>query len=256
MNNCAECHQASGRGITGAIPPLDANPAVTAAQPTDIVTAVLGGLPGNGDYGHMPAFGAALDDRQVADAANFIRTAWSNEASANATPEMVAGLRGEVGTMPQASEAARALGCPAITETGASDALPEPAKGILNGFTGVTDAEMANRIGELIHAVQAGGTTGNAAIVNALFAAYCPIVAEDSALSAAQKRARLDAFNKGVQEALAARAAPAGAHILVQVPLPPDTVSKVDAAASAAKETRQKWLADAISEAAEGRGGN
>lgn len=253
MDNCSECHQASGKGITGTIPPLDANNAVTAGEPTDIITAVLGGLPGHGNYAHMPAFGAALDDQQIADVANFVRTSWSNAASANATPAMVASERAEVGTLPQASEAARSLGCPAITESGAANALPEPAKGILNAFTGVTDAEMANRVGELINEVRAGGTTDDASIVNTLLAAYCPIVAEDAALSAAQKHARLDAFTSSVEEALARRApAPAGARILVQVPLPQDTVAKVDAAAKAAKETRQKWLSDAVSKAAEG----
>lgn len=251
MSNCAECHQNSGKGITGSIPPLDANNVVTAAEPTDVITAVLGGLPGHGGYGQMPAFGAALSDAQVASLINFVRTSWSNRAPANATADMVAGLRGQVTTIPQASDAARALGCPAVSESGAANALPDPGKAMLEGFVGITDSEMANRIGELVNVVRdsSGGANG-ADIVDDLTAAFCPIVAGDDSLSMAEKRARLNTFRREVESALAEGAMPSGSRVLLQVPLAPQTVDKVDAAARAAKQTRQKWLTDTIEKAA------
>ncbi len=58
LNNCAQCHQALGVGIAGAIPSLSGNAAVTAAAPNDVIMAILNGLPGSGNYGSMPSLAA------------------------------------------------------------------------------------------------------------------------------------------------------------------------------------------------------
>jgi mono/diheme cytochrome c family protein len=96
LDHCAGCHQAQGRGITGVFPPLAGNGAVVASNPADVLKVVLGGIPAQGRYVPMPAFASQLDDQQVADIANYVRTAWGNGGSANATPAAAARLRGEM----------------------------------------------------------------------------------------------------------------------------------------------------------------
>ena len=91
-STCAPCHQTDGAGAPGAIPNLAGNDAIRAAVPTDAVMPILTGLKGQGDYGAMPGFGA-LSDADIADIANYIRTAWNNAAPANATPASVRALR-------------------------------------------------------------------------------------------------------------------------------------------------------------------
>jgi mono/diheme cytochrome c family protein len=124
LNNCAQCHQALGVGIAGAIPSLSGNAAVTAPAPNDVIMAILGGLAGNGSYGSMPSFAAVLDDREVAAVANYVRTAWANQSAANATPAFVASLRGESTVSSPGTEAAVGFGCPKIPVTTGTATLP------------------------------------------------------------------------------------------------------------------------------------
>jgi mono/diheme cytochrome c family protein len=93
MDNCGGCHQAKGRGIPGVFPPLAGNGAVIAPDPSNIIKVVLKGLPPRGAYIPMPALGSQLDDQQIADIANYVRTSWGNVAAPNSTAAMVAGLR-------------------------------------------------------------------------------------------------------------------------------------------------------------------
>jgi mono/diheme cytochrome c family protein len=61
VQNCAGCHQAKGTGVPGTFPPLAGNPVVTAPDPTDALSVILGGVPSRGGYRAMPAFaGIAL----------------------------------------------------------------------------------------------------------------------------------------------------------------------------------------------------
>lgn len=93
LNNCSGCHQAKGRGIEGVFPPLVGNGAVIAPDPSNILKAVLGGIPAQNNYIAMPGFASSLSDQQIADIANYVRTNWGNSAPANATAKMVAGFR-------------------------------------------------------------------------------------------------------------------------------------------------------------------
>ncbi|MBY0334319.1 MAG: cytochrome c, partial [Acetobacteraceae bacterium] len=94
LTYCAGCHQPLGTGVAGAIPPLAGNAAVLAAQPNNVIQAVLNGIPAQGNYGAMPSFAATLGDAQVAAIANYVRGAWPPASTgAAATPAMVAGLR-------------------------------------------------------------------------------------------------------------------------------------------------------------------
>lgn len=247
LNNCAQCHQSTGLGIQGAIPPLAGNDAVMAGGPQDVITAVLGGLPGEGAYGQMPAFGGQFDDQQIADVVNFVRTNWGNDASADATADMVKRLRGEVTPTGPASQAARGFGCPAVSASGSQDAIPLPAQDIINGFAGVTDAEMANRVGEVLRLVKAANPGAqDADIVDEMVAAYCPVVAADADLTVAEKHARINTFLKEVSSQLGEGQSTAADRILVQVPLSQDVVNDVNAAAKAANEQPGAYLGKLI----------
>ena len=93
LDHCAGCHQAKGRGIPGVFPPLAGNGVVIAPDPANVLNVILGGVPAKGGYIPMPPFGAQLDDDQVAQIANYVRTSWGNNASADVTPAAVARLR-------------------------------------------------------------------------------------------------------------------------------------------------------------------
>ncbi len=93
MDNCSGCHQASGRGVPGAFPPLAANGVVVAADPNNVIKVVDRGVKARAGFIAMPAFAIQLTDQQVADIVNFVRTSWGNRAAPNATSAMVARLR-------------------------------------------------------------------------------------------------------------------------------------------------------------------
>lgn len=100
--NCSKCH---GDGSGGFAPALDGDAIVQAAEPTTILHYILSGTKSPATAGRptqMPAFGAKLDDRQVADVASYIRAAWSNRAS-SVRPREVAKLRAKTETQAQAA---------------------------------------------------------------------------------------------------------------------------------------------------------
>ena len=93
MDHCSACHQAKGRGMQGIFPPLAGNGAVIAGDPGNVLQAVLKGIPMQNGYVAMPSFASQLDDQQVADVANYVRTSWGNTGVASATAADVAKLR-------------------------------------------------------------------------------------------------------------------------------------------------------------------
>ena len=72
--NCAACHQANGRGIPGAFPPLAGSP-VALGAPEQAATVLLKGR------GGMPAFSGSLDDAQIAGVLSYVRASWGNGAA-------------------------------------------------------------------------------------------------------------------------------------------------------------------------------
>lgn len=84
--NCSSCHQADGKGLAGAFPPLAGNPVVT-GDPKNLVHIVKYGLTGKvsvagHDFnGTMPPWGSQLSDTQIADVATYVRTSWGNKAT-------------------------------------------------------------------------------------------------------------------------------------------------------------------------------
>jgi len=93
IDNCSGCHQSSGRGITGVIPPLADNPTVIAAQPNNIIKVIIRGITARNGYIPMPPFASRLNDQEIMEIANYVRTNWGNNASPNATKSLVESIR-------------------------------------------------------------------------------------------------------------------------------------------------------------------
>lgn len=97
---CASCHQPNGAGSGNqAYPSLFANTATGLSNPANLVAAILFGVEreSGGQAVLMPRFGdgsfvAVLNDRQIADIANYVLTRYGNPA-AKVTAEDVATAR-------------------------------------------------------------------------------------------------------------------------------------------------------------------
>ena len=87
-NQCAQCHQADGQGISGVYPPLVGSSWVTGSEER-LARILINGLngpievKGNTYNGNMPAFGPNglnLRTREIAGVLTYIRAEWGNEA--------------------------------------------------------------------------------------------------------------------------------------------------------------------------------
>lgn len=97
---CAACHQINGQGLPGAFPPLDGSEWVVGSEER-LIRILLHGLTGPVEVkgatfnGNMPAFGPGSSYNWKADKISYVltyvRSEWSNEASA-ITEEQVAAI--------------------------------------------------------------------------------------------------------------------------------------------------------------------
>lgn len=88
-NQCAQCHQANGQGVTGVYPPLVASSWVIGHQEV-LARILINGMNGKVEVlgktynGNMPAFGPSglnLKPKQIAGVLTYIRQEWGNDAS-------------------------------------------------------------------------------------------------------------------------------------------------------------------------------
>jgi cytochrome c2 len=131
-SHCAMCHQKTGEGMPGKVPPLKGNPTVEAADPYNIFSVVLGGVPGRNGLLTMPSFASQLSNQDIADVANYVRITWGNKSQPDATPAMVASWRSQVEPPTPAKTAAKpakddnkADAKAAAKSTGKPDAKPD-----------------------------------------------------------------------------------------------------------------------------------
>nr|ATW63846.1 FAD-dependent membrane-bound gluconate 2-dehydrogenase cytochrome c subunit [Pseudomonas plecoglossicida] len=97
VDNCAACHRTDGKGYARVFPALAGNPVLQGKDATSLIHIVLEGgtLPATQTAPStftMPAFAWRMNDQQVADVVNFIRSSWGNQAGA-VTAAQVASLR-------------------------------------------------------------------------------------------------------------------------------------------------------------------
>jgi mono/diheme cytochrome c family protein len=89
-DNCARCHGANGMGVDANFPNLAGNESVWDGPPQDLISMILGGFqPWHRGGSAMPQFEQFLNDNQIADIANYVRTSWGNSGLADTTPRDV-----------------------------------------------------------------------------------------------------------------------------------------------------------------------
>jgi mono/diheme cytochrome c family protein len=203
IDNCAACHQPHGTGVSGAIPPLAGNPAVTAREPYDVIAAVLEGLPAGGTYGAMPSFAGRLSDDEIADLANYLRTSWGNQADPNTSARMIAAWRATVPVPDFGTQAAVAFDCPRV---GGAPGVGGPQPTAVASLSAMLQGGNRN-VPELVAAYErmASGATPSDT-VNALVSAYCPVVAASGAPTY-RKYAELRRFSLQAAAAVSPQAA-------------------------------------------------
>ena len=123
--HCAPCHQKTGEGMTGKVPPLAGNPTVEATDPYNILSVVLEGIPARGGFLAMPSFAKELSNQDISDIANYVRITWGNRAEPDVTPALVASWRSQVKLPAPAKPAAKtAAASDASSAKPAADATP------------------------------------------------------------------------------------------------------------------------------------
>ncbi|MCX8051419.1 MAG: cytochrome c [Chlorobi bacterium] len=96
--NCASCHQTTGKGITGSIPPLAGSALANSEDVTKPIRIVLHGFRGaivrNGvKYnGVMQPWHSVFTDEEIAAILTHVRTSWGNTGG-EVKPEDVARVR-------------------------------------------------------------------------------------------------------------------------------------------------------------------
>lgn len=192
-NNCSGCHQSNGKGIPGSVPALASDGSVTAAEPYNVIMALLEGFAPRGNWGAMGSFANVLSDDQIADVTNYVRTAWGNESIPNATPWGVATWRK---TADAPKDESRQLLCPNLASDVIRPALDEGPAAIKRAAS--DSATLSKMIGDYR---SARPQTSSAQVVEALSTAYCRAVASDG-LSAAHMSAEIADFAQQVATSL------------------------------------------------------
>ncbi len=171
LSHCASCHQQNGEGIKGAIPSLAGNGAVTAKGPENVISVVLGGLEATNGLAPMPAYGATMTNKEIADAVNYVRSSWGNHAPADIGAGAVAALRKDAQTMLAMN---RPQPCAPYTDATlekaiqGADVTPQLEKMDISNMLPTIDA--------IVPGIKKGAPSANPdSITNALIATYCPI---------------------------------------------------------------------------------
>ncbi len=86
--NCVACHQATGKGMPPAFPPLDGSKMVNGVK-NDQIALLLNGKPGTA----MAAFGKQLNDTELAAVISYTRNSWGNKTGEAIQPAEVKSLR-------------------------------------------------------------------------------------------------------------------------------------------------------------------
>ena len=195
LTYCASCHQQNGQGLEGAVPKLAGNGTVYAQGPETVIRVILGGINAQGSYSAMPAIGVSMSDQEVADATNYIRSAWGNAAPAQAGPGQVASLRKETTTLLAMNLPG---GCPKLAESDTARVVAEPETAAILAKT-TQENSLANAEA-LIKRVKAGAPKASQAdVINSLTIGYCPVVMADKSLETpVQKSQALDGFAERV----------------------------------------------------------
>ncbi|MGU3360141.1 c-type cytochrome [Methylobacterium sp. M6A4_1b] len=127
LSYCSSCHKPDGKGVEGAIPALAGNTSVQAQGPETVIRVILGGLSAQNGYAPMPAIGAGMTDREVADVTDYVRNAWGNAAPVISERGIVASARKATETMLAGTAPCAEIAQPdiakAVADSGAAQSL-------------------------------------------------------------------------------------------------------------------------------------
>ena len=90
--NCAACHQANGKGLPPAFPPLDASKVATGPKLAHI-SVVLNGVARDGKPTAMVAWKGTLSDVDIASVVTYERNSWGNHTGEAVQPAEVASAK-------------------------------------------------------------------------------------------------------------------------------------------------------------------
>ena len=151
---------------------------------------MVGGLPALNGYAPMPAAGAALADKDIADIINYVRTAWGNGAPANAEPGMVEKARATSMTIMSSTVAS---GC--VVPAGDTSIANIDKAALQAELKGVKSQDLLQNIVTLLPKVQASAPGAkDDAVINAMIDAYCPVALADDSVPAADRTALIGSF--------------------------------------------------------------
>jgi len=153
-----------------------------------------------------------------------------------------------LGASPFSANAA-GLECPEIGHTGVPDLTGDPVRAkLLVGGAGI---DLANEISDLINEVQLKQPgISSADLTNGLIAAYCPLVAQASGLTSAQRWTQMHRFVRVLQQQLAANDLPPGSMIIAEVPVPPAVYRQLRSQAETTGRTPSQLMTSILTAAA------
>lgn len=171
---CESCHGEDGEGENGVAPTLVDTAAISGEEPHTAIMAVLQGFDPRDQWGAMPSFGYALQNQEIADVVNYIRTAWSNDGAPNATAARVAYLRG-FAEIPEDGRRTAAI-CPNVPASRLDEQTLSAVQGLLDD-----DAALMEELPSLVSNYrERHPDLSNTDVVVTLAGAYCRDVAQQS----------------------------------------------------------------------------
>ena len=195
-DNCSSCHQSNGKGIAASAPALAGNSAVTAREPYNVIMAMLEGFPPQGSWGAMGSFAKTLNDDQIADVTNYVRTAWGNDGIPNATPWSIGNWRKNASAPANESDA---LLCPSLAQDVMQPALAAGPDAVKQA---ASDRGKMNKLVSGYLAARPKSST--AQVIEALSTEYCRAVSADH-ISQARFSAQIADFAQQVAVSVGAR---------------------------------------------------
>jgi mono/diheme cytochrome c family protein len=189
LTYCSSCHLPSGKGVEGAVPALAGNGAVLAKGPENVIRVVVGGLSASNGLAPMPAVGAGMSDKDIADVVDYVRNSWGNSAPVAAGAGDVANLRPQTHTLMSATTPAQ------CAPAGNSDADKAVASSAMDTLRDIKGDDLVPQIDAMLTKVkQAAPAAGRDQIVNDLTAAYCRVELTDAKLSPADRDEKVGNF--------------------------------------------------------------
>ena len=117
--------------------------------------------------------------------------------------------------------------------------------------TSGNSVDLANEINDLINKLQIEKPNiSYAELTNVIIAAYCPVVANTTSLSASEKWQRIRQFDSILQQQLAANTLAPGTLIIANVPLPPAVYRELRSQAAKVDQSPAQLMAAILSRAA------